>query len=93
MTIYALTDPNSGEVRYVGQTTNVKARVCQHFSTSPSARCGAWVRRLRAGGRRPNVVILEENPTDGPNAAEARWIAFYLRQNKPRHNIIYLCGE
>ena len=43
VTIYALTDPDSGEVRYIGQTVNLRARVCQHLSNSPSDRCGKWM--------------------------------------------------
>lgn len=75
--IYALCEPGTDIVRYVGKTTNLKKRLREH-------RCEAngllrthkinWLRSL--GGVEPGVIILAEIPGDGDwQAAEKHWIA------------------
>ena len=75
--IYALKDPLSGEIRYVGWSFNPERRLNQHLS---AARKGvqthnaAWLRKLLSLGRKPDVQILESG--DGsPFQAEISWIA------------------
>lgn len=72
--IYALCEPGSGEVRYVGKSTKPRARA------SSSASCGSyliqiWIRGLRESGSRPVVRILQTVlPGDDVDAAERLWI-------------------
>src|SRR5271157_1261868 len=55
VTIYALVDPETHLVRYVGQTTQLKRRYKRHCSAKD--RCTAdWVRSL---DRAPQLVVLE----------------------------------
>lgn len=78
--IYGLADPDTHEVRYVGQTKlPVEERLRQHIR---AARCRTrdryvydWIRSLSAP---PTIVILERDPPGGLNEAERAWIA-YLR--------------
>lgn len=53
--IYALIDPASRLVRYVGKTENLDSRYQAHCAGSDSA-TGAWVRSITA---RPFLLILE----------------------------------
>jgi hypothetical protein len=54
-TIYALIDPDSHVVRYVGQTTNIKNRYQTHCSGKDLS-TGAWVKSL---SQPPHLLILE----------------------------------
>jgi NUMOD3 motif len=76
--IYALCDPQSGEVRYVGQTRDMVARLCKHmrdvrYSPPGSRHVLDWIRSLAPV--EPDVVILETDPPGGLNEAEKAWIA------------------
>jgi hypothetical protein len=82
VTIYALTDPDSGEVRYVGQTIGdpVK-RHYAHVGASHETQCtpvGIWIRTLAEGGQVPGLTILEAHVAPHRNAErEVWWIAHY----------------
>jgi hypothetical protein len=82
VTIYALTDPDSGEVRYVGQTIGdpVK-RHYEHVVASHGAQCtpvGLWIRTLAENGQVPGLTILEAQVAPHRNAErEVWWIAHY----------------
>ena len=76
--IYALTDPDTGEVRYIGKANSPKKRYLQHCS--PGGDRGnthrhTWLRSLAAKGKRPGVMILEACLTRDWREAEVEWIA------------------
>lgn len=71
--IYALCEPDTGEIRYVGQSNNPAARLTYHLSNSAAANVRAWVSGL--GGRRPMSVVLGEVSAEDADAEEARFIA------------------
>lgn len=74
--IYALCDPDTGEVRYIGKAKNTKRRFAQHMRERrrdyPLYR---WIEKLRSEGKTPIVKILEA-ATDW-REAEKRLIAQY----------------
>lgn len=74
--IYALVDPRSGNVRYVGKSINVGERVKWHMRDRSSTRKGRWLRQLGAAGLQPQVLILETGTGDWQEA-ERRWIAHH----------------
>lgn len=75
--IYALCDPTTGEVRYIGKADNPKRRMICH---SWDARRGLkthkarWISSLRASERVPAVEILQEVSSSGWQDAERYWI-------------------
>lgn len=72
-TIYGLTDPRDGRLRYIGQTKQtLKQRLGGHLGGNRSSpRVRAWVAELRAAGLRPQIAPIREGvPADGLNAAE-----------------------
>jgi helix-turn-helix protein len=91
VTIYALTDPDSGEVRYVGQTIGdpVK-RHYEHIVASHGAQCtplGFWIRELAENGQVPGLTILETQVAPHRNAErEGRWISYYSGNGAPLLN-------
>lgn len=90
-TIYALSDPRTGLVRYVGKTFKAAAlRLSDHLS---EMRSGArtykaqWLRGLLAVGERPRLSVLEMGDGDGWAEAERRWIASMRATGAPLTNL------
>lgn len=83
--IYALLDPDTDEVRYIGQTINPAMRYEAHrYRTSkPASRKDFWVNSLAAIGKQPKFHILEE---DADFNAETKWILHYHKQGAPLTN-------
>lgn len=77
--IYALIDPRTDEVRYVGWTFRVEKRLIEHIS---KARRGApayvsrWIRQLLSLDLKPLIRVVEASTGDWQEA-ERRWIAYY----------------
>lgn len=75
--IYALTDPRSKEIRYVGWTVNIKRRVYKHCR---DARLGgnthrdAWLRSLAIAGFSPLCDVLHSGIGTGWAESERYWI-------------------
>lgn len=83
VTIYALCEPHSGNVRYVGKTVcTPEQRLTAHVRAAKYHRAhlpsAMWVREQLDSGLRPVVVELERVSQDADWAAqECYWIAFY----------------
>lgn len=80
--IYALVDPRSGEVRYIGKTSNRKRRLSKHISESRFFRNRSphkenWIRELIREDMLPEYLLLEAGY--GPNwgVSERAWIEKY----------------
>lgn len=58
--VYALIDPSSDVVRYVGMTNNLPRRVVEHFTLrGKNIRLNAWLANLALVGYVPFVKVLE----------------------------------
>lgn len=73
--IYALVDPRTHEVRYVGKTRNFRARMQKHRQQVEETRKGVWVSELRENGHTLFPVKLAEVDDIHADAAEQFWIA------------------
>lgn len=75
--IYALCDPDTLEVRYVGKAKDLAFRIRSHRWESRNQRYNTrkanWLRSLK--GREPVVMVLAEVADDGWEEAERFWIA------------------
>lgn len=58
--IYCLSDPRTGEIRYVGKTCDPSHRLQNHIDARDRVRSAAWVKSLRSEGVKPTMEILEE---------------------------------
>lgn len=58
--IYCLKNPTTGDVRYIGQTNNLKRRLQDHLRDSSKLKThlGKWLRSL--GGEKPLLAVLHE---------------------------------
>jgi hypothetical protein len=77
--IYALCDPKTKEVRYVGKADNPNCRYVQHLSDNGRTWKANWVKKLKLNGLRPSLKILEEVHEDEWELKERDWIAHYRR--------------
>jgi len=78
--IYALCEPATGDVRYVGKATNSTSRLKAHLNDRGDTRRARWIRALRAQNLVPHLLVLESVTADNWQSAERRWIAHYRGQ-------------
>lgn len=59
--IYTLSDPNTGLVRYVGKTDNLKRRYNEHFKNARLCKTHVqcWIHGLRNKGERPEMDCID----------------------------------
>lgn len=74
--IYGLTDPRTGDVRYIGKSDDPSHRLRSHLADKSRCHRVHWLNSLRELGIRPGIVILEVIADDWQEA-ERRWIAQY----------------
>lgn len=74
--IYALVDPRTDEIRYVGKSTRPALRLQNQCNERANTHRSHWIQSVLASGLRPKQIILEELP-DGADwqASERLWIA------------------
>lgn len=84
--IYALLDPLTGDVRYVGKTRkSVDARLRDHLFTARGAghaHRDNWIRKLLPDGLEPKTKILEAGEGRGWQDRERYWISFYRKNGR-----------
>src|SRR5690242_959639 len=58
--IYALVDPDTSEVRYIGKSVNAQGRFKQHLSEKRRGKAPiyCWIRSLKERGLVPQMMIL-----------------------------------
>ena len=76
--IYALTDPRTEAIRYVGWAYDPVRRLDEHISKcyKEQNHKACWIRSLVSSGIYPELVILSENTGDWASS-ERGWIAFF----------------
>ena len=84
MKIYGLIDPETGFLRYVGQTTkSIKERFSRHIYTATyekrKTHCYDWIRSLLKRGLRPQVWVIQTGLLDKNELdfAERAWIKYF----------------
>lgn len=77
-TIYALVDPRTGDVRYVGASVDLKRRVREHMHRSKrlDSHSARWIRQLLDEGFRPGVWQLAVIEGEWQEV-ERRWINIF----------------
>lgn len=80
--IYALKEPDTGEIRYIGKTNDPKRRFPEHVRNANKRRnyCERWIFSLREAGQKPILEIVDEAPYEFRNPIEAAYIQFFREQ-------------
>jgi hydroxymethylpyrimidine pyrophosphatase-like HAD family hydrolase len=73
--IYTLNDPITDEVRYVGKTTNLTKRYCNHICNQNKTHTVNWIRSLKNLGLKPKIEILEITDEMNWKWLEEYWIS------------------
>lgn len=78
--IYALLDPDTRDVHYIGKTDDMAKRLKNHLQPAAlKIRCRrtSWLKGLLKKGKKPLMVMLEEVEQEHWKQKECYWIAFY----------------
>ena len=77
--IYTLTEKGTDEVKYVGQTNDLRTRLLGHISSAPvgTSRKSAWIKSVIDGGREIEIHPIEECSEDNANERELYWMSYY----------------
>jgi len=92
ITIYGLTDPRTGCIRYVGKTVNISQRVKRHIYKAKKGEMGHkanWIRSMLRENLYPVALTLEICPEERWEQAEKIWIASLRRSGYPLTNAAY----
>lgn len=86
--IYALRDPRSDAIRYIGKTKSLRQRLEAHAQDAKSNKGKAgWFAELAACGLTPEMVTLQVCDSDTWRDAEIAWIAKGRAAGWPLFNI------
>lgn len=89
--IYALKDPRTDEIRYIGKSAHPAKRLEQHLhDRSTNYAKVLWLDELRLEGLQPQLLILEEVDAKSWPEAEQRWMDQGWKRGWPLVNI--KCG-
>lgn len=78
--IYALLDPETEEVRYIGKSIRPRERLLNHMNEVSNCHRSHWLQGLKARGLMPQQVILESVRGEWPWQESKRfWIAYGKR--------------
>lgn len=72
--IYGMADPATMEIRYVGQTNDLRATLARHISDTSDCRKAVWIRTLHSIKLTPIMVVLEETDRANADHKESEWI-------------------
>jgi hypothetical protein len=78
--IYALGEPGTSEVRYVGKTANLQQRLSAHLADVTNSKKGHWLQELRAQDKKPTLMVLETLDCEDKFVwieCEKKWIAHF----------------
>lgn len=80
--IYALKEPDTGEIRYVGKTSNPDKRFHEHIDNNPreKTRKYYWIQSLKSRGLEPVLEILDEVSGEHWRQWEVAYIEFFQEQ-------------
>lgn len=78
--IYALKDPETHLIRYVGKANDPQIRLRKHLKEKYKSIKNSWLQSLKAKGLIPELMILEEVPVSQWQEQERYWIAYGREQ-------------
>lgn len=88
--IYALIDPETNTIRYIGKSDNPKKRLRLHLTEARTSKREShrlnWLRKLLKNSQRPRIMILEECNVENWAFREKWWISKYKLISKLVNN-------
>ncbi|WP_404868441.1 hypothetical protein ACI1MP_10250 [Kitasatospora griseola] len=85
--IYSLSDPRDGKIRYIGQTRQpLPRRKEQHINDPTNPAMGVWIGILVGQGLEPNISQVIRVPVEDLDRAEKEQIELHHRRGHPLLN-------
>lgn len=85
--IYALVDPETDQIRYIGKSIRPKERLQNHMNEKSNCHRSHWLQSLKKKGLKPHLVIIEEIYGAWPwQESERYWIAYARKHDWPLTN-------
>lgn len=85
--IYALSDPDTNEIRYIGKSIRPKERLTNQCNEKVNTYRSHWIQSVLARGKKPIQTILEELPDESNwQEREIAWIAYGREKGWPLTN-------
>ena len=85
--IYALFDPMTCEIRYIGQTVaSLSDRLRIHIRDKHVSHKQRWISKLRQKGYTPTIECVQELPIEAWSEAERYWISYFKQLGCPLTN-------
>lgn len=78
--IYALLDPRTNEIKYVGKSDYPKARYKTHCKRTDNKHLMNWIKQLKRENLQPSLMTLEECDNSIWQERERYWIKYYREQ-------------
>jgi hypothetical protein len=78
--IYTLSDPDTGEVRYLGKTFNPKSRMANHLCSAkknPRSHVRCWIKSVLNRGDMPTIEVIDECDSYTGSELEKSYIRVY----------------
>lgn len=86
--VYTLSDPRTGDVRYIGISCDVEQRYKAHLSDTQNASKREWISELKISQLAPTLSIIETGlNVDSARVRELAWIRYYLENGTQLVNI------
>lgn len=90
--IYILSDPRTGDVKYVGKTVNIKKRYYNHCSLKTSNKSGnkqlvGWIANLLMEKLKPEITIIDKTTNGDCGQLEIYWIEQFRQWEVKLYNI------
>lgn len=82
--IYALTHPDTGEIRYIGKANDSKKRLRKHLQDARRRRSPlySWILSLAQGGKSPSVKVIDVCLSSEWQETEIRLIAEHRKSSR-----------
>lgn len=80
--IYALVDPDTKEVRYIGRTGQLHTRLVGHLNDAKRETTAKdiWIQSLLCQGKKPEMIVIEDVSKENMQEKEMYWILHYASQ-------------
>lgn len=85
--IYTLSDPTTGEIKYVGRTTDLDKRYEMHLASARKTGLKHWIQTLFAKGFKPVIRQVESVESDRAAEREFYWINFLEEAGCQLYNV------
>jgi len=83
--IYALCEPDTKAIRYIGQSIKPYQRLKDHEKTGTIG-IRLWIHNLKMAGKKPKILILEKADYKDRHKREFEWIQTALRAGEDLFN-------